>query len=83
MGIEDELTNNGFLSDEEALAVTEHIRGNAITQCMWYMSKSLLDSPEMKSLCHDVCDGYGSGCQYVLYEPILIDIVDVSKGNYD
>ena len=31
--------------------------------CVWYMSKSLMDAPELHRECLELCNGYNENCE--------------------
>lgn len=76
----------GFLSDEEVQQVTNLTRDEQRLRspkcCVWYKSLSLIDNPDTKKMCHDICDSVGSGCYFAMYTP-KGEIIDTARGNYD
>lgn len=65
-----EFAYKGFLSDEDAVRVSEQVR-NAVHggRCTLYKSKDLIAGSDTYVMCHNMCDGYGLGCDYCMYTP--------------
>ena len=73
--------------DEEVIESTAYVRAGLSGQglCVWYKSPSLVDNTDTFDMCHNVCDGYGSGCNYAMYVTKETEQIfnDLSRGNYD